>query len=116
MGCATVASAIFNLRKARTLKRTREKTARLQKQARDWPSTEGFVLYTLQGGAEEALATTVNYRYRVDGEEFDGSESFTFANRQDVERFESGCRGRKVRVRYQQDKPEICVLEIESLL
>ena len=58
--------------------------------------------------------TTVNYRYRVHGEEFDGCESFTFANRLDVEKFEAGCRGQKVRVRYQQDKPEICVLEHET--
>jgi len=97
--------AIFDLRKARMLK-----------QARDWPLAEGYVLNTSQiRDADEVLKVTMTYTYKVNGERFGGSESFTFSNEQDAERFESGCKERKLNVHYRQDKPEICVLDRDAM-
>ena len=88
------------------------KKARMVKQARDWPVTEGQVLNTSQiREADGFLKITLTYTYKVDGERFGGSESFTFSSEQDAERFESGCRDRKLNVHCRQDKPEICLLD-----
>jgi hypothetical protein len=97
VGIAVSAAAIFDLRKARRLK-----------QARDWPVAEGFVLHSGQRrDADGVLKVTLSYIYKVHEEEFDGSESLTFTSKDDAE-FESRCRERKLKIRYQQDKPEIC--------
>src|SRR5579864_8072711 len=45
LGIAASAWAIFDLRKARMLKRAQEAKARTLQQARDWPVAEGFVYY-----------------------------------------------------------------------
>ena len=58
---------------------------------------------------------TVSYMYRVHDEDFYGSETLTFTSEYDAERVESQCRGQKLRVRYQQDKPEICVLDRDGI-
>ena len=104
-GIAISVMAIFDLRKARMLK-----------QARDWPVAEGYVLNTTQiRDAEEILKVTLTYTYKVDGERFGGSKSFTFSSEQDAERFESGCKERKLSVHYRHDKPEICVLDLDAM-
>ena len=100
-GIAVSIMAIFDLRKARMVK-----------QARGWPVAEGYVLNTSQiRDADGVLKVTLTYTYKVDGERFGGSESFTFSREQDAERFESGCRDRKLNVHYRQDKPDICLLD-----
>jgi hypothetical protein len=104
-GIAVSAMAIFELRKARIVK-----------QAQDWPVAEGCVLHT--GHSREAdgvLKVTLTYTYKVHDERFGGSESFTFTSEDDAERFESGCRERKLRVHYRQDEPEICVLDRDGM-
>jgi len=112
LGMAVSAAAIFDLRKARTLKQARERRARVLKQSRDWPIADGFVLHTSQSrDADGVLKVTLSYMYKVHGEEFDGSELFTFTSNDDAERFESRCREQKLKIHYQQDKPEICVLD-----
>ena len=104
-GIAVSAVAIFELRKARMVK-----------QAREWPVAEGYVLHSSQSrGADGVLKLTLSYAYTVHGEEFDGSESFTFTSKDDAERFESRCRERKLKVHYQQDNPKICVLDRDEM-
>jgi hypothetical protein len=116
MGIAISAAAIFDLRKARMLKQARERKARMLKQARDWPVAEGFVLHNGQSrDADGLLKVTLSYMYKVNEEEFFGGESFTFTSEDDAERFESRCRERKLKVHYQQDKPEICVLDRDEM-
>jgi len=100
-GIAVSAMAIFEVRKARMVK-----------QARDWPVAEGCLLHTSQSrDADGVLKVTLTYTYKVHDERFGGSESFTFTSEDDAERFESGCRERKLKVHYRQDEPEICVLD-----
>ena len=85
-------------------------------QAKGWPVAEGFVLHTRQGpDADGAPKVILRYMYKVDNQEFFGSESATFTSREDAERFESRCRERKLKVHYQQDKPEICVLDHDAI-
>jgi len=116
LGIAFFAAAIFDLRKARMLKQAQERKTGMLRQAPDWPVAEGLVLYTSQSrDADGVLKVTLNYMYKVHEEEFDGSESFTFTSRDDAERFESRCRGRRLEVHYQQDKPEICVLNHDGM-
>ena len=116
MGIAISAAAIVDLRKARMLKQAREKKARMLEQARDWPVAEGFVLHNGQSrNADGLLKVTLSYMYKVNEEEFFGGESFTFTSEDDAERFESRCRERKLKVHYQQDKPEICVLDRDEM-
>jgi hypothetical protein len=111
MGIATSAAAIFDLRKTRMLKQTRERKTRMLEQARDWPVAEGFILHNGQSrDADGFPKVTLSYMYKVNEEEFFGGESFTFTSEDDAERFESRCRERKLKVHYQQDKPELCVL------
>lgn len=115
-GITVSAMAIFDLRKARMLRQAREGKARMLKQAGDWPVAQGFVLRTGQRpDADGALKVTLSYLYKVHDKEFYGSESFTFTSADDAERFESRCRERKLKVRYQQDKPEICVLDHDGM-
>ena len=86
------------------------------KEARDWPVAEGFVLRSVQSrDADGVLKVTLSYMYKVHDEEFDGSESFTFTSSDDAERFESRCRERKLKVHFQQDKPEISVLDHDGM-
>ncbi len=54
--------------------------------------------------------------YRVGDQEFFGYESATFKSREDADQFESRCKERRLKVHYQQDKPEICVLGQDELL
>jgi hypothetical protein len=104
-GIVVSAMAIFDLRKARMVK-----------QARGWPIAEGSVLHTGQSrDADGVLKVTLSYTYKVHDERFGGSESFTFTSEDDANRFESGCKERKLKVHYQQDKPEICVLDREGM-
>lgn len=54
--------------------------------------------------------------FRLHGvEEFYGSESFTFTSEDDVERFESKCKERKLKAHYQQDESEIGVLDHDGM-
>jgi len=93
--------AVFELRQARIVE-----------QARDRPVAEGYILNTSQvRDADGVLKVTLTYTYKVDGERFGGSESFTFSSEHDAERFGSGCRDRKISVHYRENKPEICVLD-----
>jgi hypothetical protein len=116
MGFAISTAAIFDLRKARRLKQEQERKTRMLDQARDWPVVEGFVLHNGQSrGAHGLLKVNLSYMYKVNEEEFFGGESFTFASDDDAERFESRCRERKLKVHYQQDKPEICVLDRDEI-
>jgi len=116
MGIGVSAAAIFGLRKARMLKQAQERKARMLKQARDWPVAEGFVLHTGQSrNADGVVKVTISHMYKVHDEEFFGSESFTFTSGDDAERFESRCIERKLKVHYQQDKPEICVLDHDGM-
>ena len=85
-------------------------------QARGWPVAEGFVLRTAQSrDTDGSLKVSLSYLFKVRDEEFFGGESFTFKSEDDAERFESRCRERKLKVHYQQDKPEICVLEHDGM-
>ena len=115
-GVTVSAMAIFDLRKARMLRQARERKASIFKQARDWPAVKGFVLHTDQSrDADGVPRVTVSYMYRVHDEDFYGSETLTFTSEYDAERVESQCRGQKLRVRCQQDKPEICVLDRDGI-
>ena len=115
-GITISAIAIVDLREARMLKQEQERKLRVLKQARDWPVVEGFVLHTGQGcDADGVWKLSLSYLYKVHDEEFYGSESFTFTNEDDVERFESKCRERKLKVHFQQDKPEISVLDHDGM-
>jgi hypothetical protein len=112
VGIAVSAAALLDLRKARALKKTQERKAEMSKQARDWPLAKGFVLHAGQSRhADGVLQVALSYLYKVHDEEFCSGESFAFTNKDDAERFESRCRERKLKVRYQNDKPEICVLD-----
>jgi hypothetical protein len=116
MGIAISAAAIFDLRKARMLEQARERKARILDQARHWPVAEGFVLHNGQiRDADGLLKVTLSYMYKVNEEEFFGGESFTFTSEGDAERFESRCKERKLKIHYQQDKPEICVLDRDEM-
>ena len=116
MGIGFSAAAFFELRKASMLKQGRERKARTLEQARDWPAVEGFVLRKGQSrDADGILKLNLSYMYKVNDEEFYGSESFTFTSEDDAERFESRCRERKIKVHYQPDKPEICVLDRDGM-
>jgi len=116
LGITFCAAAIFDLRKARMSKQAHQRKARMLKEARDWPVAEGFVLHAGQSrDATGVLKVTLSYMYKVRDEEFDSSESFTFTSSDDAERFESRCRERKLKVHYQQDKPEICVLDHDGM-
>jgi hypothetical protein len=116
MGITISAAAIFDLRKARMLKQARERKAKMLEQARDWPVAEAFVLYNGQSrDAGGLLKVTLSYMYKVNEEEFFGGESFTFTSEDDAERFESRCRERKLKVHFQQDKPEISVLNHDGM-
>jgi hypothetical protein len=53
--------------------------------------------------------------YKVNEEEFFGGESFTFMSDDDAERVESKCRERKLKVHFQQDKPEISVQDRDEM-
>jgi hypothetical protein len=115
-GISVSAMAIFDMRKARMLKQARERKARTLEQARDWPVAEGFILHTDQSSdADGVLKVSLSYLYKVHGEEFYSGESFTFTRADDAELFESRCRERKLKVHYQQDKPEICVLDRDGM-
>ena len=105
------AMAVLDLRKARVLKKAQERKARMWNQARHWPVAEGFVLHTRQSReGDGVLRMIVTYMYKVQDEEFVGSDAFAFTNENDAKRFESRCREQKLKVHYQQDKPEVCVL------
>ena len=115
-GITVSAMAIFDLRKMRMLKQTRERKTRMLEQARDWPVAEGFVLHTRQSPDPDGVRkVSLSYLYKVHGEEFYGSELFTFTSEDDAERFESKCRERKLKVHFQQDKPEISVLDHDGM-
>lgn len=98
------------------LTKARERKARTLEQARDWPATEGFVLRTVQSrDADRSVKVSLNYLYKVHDEEFYGADSFTLTSEADAGRFESRCREQKLRVRYQQDKPEVSVLDPDGM-
>jgi hypothetical protein len=108
--------AIFDLRKARISRQARERKASLLNQARGWPVVEAFVLHTDQNrDAHGGPKVTVSYMYKVNDEDFYGSETFTLTSEYDAERVKSQCRERKLRVHYQPDKPEICVLDRDGI-
>jgi len=116
VGIVVSAAAFFDLRKARMLKQAQKREARVLKQARDWPVLEGFVLHTGQSrDADGVRKVSLSYLYKVRDEEFYGSESFTFTSEVDVERFECKCRERKLKVHFQQDKPEISVPDHDGI-
>jgi hypothetical protein len=115
-GITVSAMAILGLRKARMLKQAQEGKARVLKQARDWPVAGGIVLHTGQSRDEDGVRkVSLSYLYKAHDEEFYGSESFTFTSEEDAEQFESKCRERKLQVHFQQDKPEISVLDHDGM-
>jgi hypothetical protein len=116
MGIGASAVAIFDLRKTIMSKQARERKARMLEQARGWPVAEGFVLHTGQSrDADGVLKFSLSYLYKVHDDEFFAGESFTFTSTDDAERLESRCRERKLKVHYQPDKPEICVLDHDGM-
>lgn len=115
MGATFSATAAYDLRKARILKKGRERRAKILEASQDWPVVEGLVLHNHRGRDADGLKVNLSYMYKVNSEEFFGNESFKFANEGDAQRFESRCRERKIRIHYQQDKPEICVLDQDEL-
>jgi len=116
LGVGVSAAAIFDLRKARMLKQARERKARMLEQARDWQVADGFVLHTGHSRDADGLRkVSLSYLYKVHDEEFYGNESFTFTSGDDAERFESRCRDQKLKVHYQQDEPETCVLDHDGM-
>jgi hypothetical protein len=105
VGIAVSAMAVFDLRKAS-----------MAKQARGWPLAEGRVLHIGQSrDPDGVLKVTLTYTYKVDGERFGGSESFTFTSKGKAERFEFGCSERILKVHYRPDKPELCVLDRDGM-
>jgi hypothetical protein len=116
-GIGVSAAEIFALRKARMLKLAQERKSRMLDQARDWPVAEGFILHTGRSrDAHGVPKVSLSYLYRVHDEEFLGAESLRFTSRDDAERFESSCRERRLKVHYQPDMPDICVLGQEGML
>ena len=115
MGIAFSAAGMFELRKARMLKQAQESKARMLEQSRDWPVADAFVLYNDRIRDAEGLEVVLSYMYKVNQEECFGGESFSFAREDDAERFQVRCRERKIKVHYQQDKPEICVLDCSGM-
>ncbi len=85
-------------------------------QARDWPVAEGFVLRTRRSrDADGVRNVSLSYLYKVHDEEYYGGESFTFTSEDDAARFESTCSKQKLKVHFQQDKPEISMLDHDGL-
>lgn len=104
-GIAVSGIALFEIREVRRLK-----------QARDWPVVEGCILHTGQSRSADGLVVvTITFTYKVHGERFGGSESFTFTGEDDAQRFESGCRERLIKVHYRHEKPQDCVLDREGM-
>ena len=115
-GVVVSVMAVVEKVEGRVEKEARERKASMLEQAQRWPVAEGLVLHTGQGpDADGAPKVTLRYMYKVGDQEFFGCESATFTSRDDAERFESRCKERKLKVHYQQDKPEICVLDHDAL-
>lgn len=116
LGIAVSAWAIVDLKTARSLKQARERKVRMLAQAQGWPVAEGFVLHTGQCPDENgAPKVTFRYMYKVGDQECFGTDSATFASRDDAERFEFRCREGKIKVHYHYDRPEICVLDRDTM-
>jgi hypothetical protein len=108
--------AVVEKVEGRVEKEASERKASMLVQAQRWPVAEGFVLHTDQvPDADGTPKVTLRYMYKVDDQEFFGCVSATFTSRDDAERFESRCKERRLKVHYQQDKPEICVLNNDAL-
>jgi len=115
-GVVVSVMAVVEKVEGRAAKEASERKASLLKQAQRWPVAEGLVLHIAQGpDADGAPKVTLRYMYKVGDQEFFGCESATFTSRDDAERFESRCKERKLKVHYQQDEPEICVLDHDEL-
>ena len=115
-GVVVSVMAVVERVEGRVEKEVRERKAGMLEQAQRWPVADGLVLHTDQGpDADGAPKVTLRYMYKVGDQEFFGCESATFTSRDDAERFESRCKERKLKVHYQQDKPEICVLDHDEL-
>ena len=116
MGVITCFAATVDLRKSRTLKRERESKTRILQQAQNWPIAEGSIFYVSHNlDADGVRRVTLRYTYKVHDEQFVGSDSFEVMTIDDAERYESRCRGRRVNVHYQKDKPEICTLDRDGM-
>ena len=108
--------AVVEKVEGRAEKEARERRSSMLEQAPRWPVVEGLVLHTVQGpDADGAPKVTLRYLYKVGEQEFFGCESATFTSRDDAERFESRCKERKLKVHYQPEKPEVCVLDQDAL-
>ena len=115
-GVVVSVMAVVEKVEARVEKEAKERKATMLEQAQRWPVTEGLVLHTVQGpDADGAPKVTLRYMYKVGDREFFGCESATFTSRDEAEQFESRCKERKLKVHYQQDKPENCVLDQDAL-
>ena len=97
LGLVVSVSAAFELRKARRLRL-----------AQDWPVVEGSVTHIDERRDEYGFMTmTITYCYAVQGERYAGSESFTFRQDQEAERFKATCTDGVIRVHYRPDNPEV---------
>ncbi len=115
-GVVVSVMAVIEKVEGRMEKESRERKAGMLEQAQRGPVAEGHVLCVGQGpDTDGALKVTLRYMYKVGEQEFFGCESATFTSRDDADRFESRCKERKLKVRYQQEKPEICVLDHDAL-
>ncbi len=115
-GIVVSVMAVAEMVEGRVEKEDRERKASMLEQARRWPVAEGQVLHTVRGpDAGGAPKVTIRYMYKVGDQEFLGCESATFTSTDDAERSEFRCKERKLKVRYQPDKPEICVLDHDAL-
>jgi hypothetical protein len=115
-GVVVSVMAVVEKVEGRVEKEASERKASMLVQAQRWPVAEGFVLHTNQvPDADGTPKVTLRYMYKVDDQEFFGCVSATFTSRDDAERFESRCKERRLKVHYQQDKPEICVLNNDAL-
>jgi len=90
MGIVASYVAIFELRRARTLKQERDRKTRILNEAPIWPIAEAFVYDVCRNlDARGVRRVTLRYIYKAHGEEFVGTESFELTSRDDAERFES---------------------------
>jgi hypothetical protein len=105
-GIVVCVLAVFDVRKARQLK-----------EVRDWPVAEGRVLGTGQSQNEDGrIRVTLTYTYKINDEQYGGSEFFLFTNAEDADRFEVECKEHAVKLHYRADKPEVSVLIHEGML
>jgi Protein of unknown function (DUF3592) len=89
-----------------------------REQARNWPTTEGYVTAVTETRDGDSLKVTLSYTYKVQDERYGGSEEFVFSKDKAAVHFEARFEGKGregVKVHYQPDKPEMSVLAPETI-